>query len=67
VRCSRWTHADAGFATEWVLTPSSLDLTMGAFKALYGSETDDKKVVIMDLQWEFTGNRNASYVYNAVP
>lgn len=54
-----------GFADPWVLTPTSVDLTLAAFKALYGSNTDDKNIVIQNLQWEFTGNRMQAYGYNA--
>jgi len=54
-----------GFDSKWVKTPQSIDLTLGAFKALYGSTTDNKNVVIKDLQWEFTGNKKAEYSFNA--
>jgi hypothetical protein len=63
-RLHRLTHC-AGFDPAWVRTAGSIDLTIGAFKALYGSQTDDKNIVIQDLQWEFTGNRKAEYAFNA--
>lgn len=54
-----------GFDSKWVRTPGSIDLTLAAFKALYGSTTDDKNVVIKNLKWEFTGNKKAEYSFNA--
>jgi len=54
-----------GFDPKWVRTPGSIDLTLAAFKALYGSSTDDKDIVIQNLQWEFTGNKNTAYAFNA--
>lgn len=53
-----------GFDDKWVLSPGSIDLTLGAFKALYGSETNDKNIVVKNLQWEFTGYRKTDYTYN---
>lgn len=37
-------------------------MSVKQFKALYGSTTDDKNVVIKDLQWEFTGNSTSDRV-----
>jgi len=53
-----------GFDPQWVRSAGSVDLTLAAFAALYGSTTTDKDTVIMNLQWEWTGNRNSQYGYN---
>jgi len=55
-----------GFDDKWVLSPGSIDLTMAAFEALYGSSPNgDKNTVIKNLQWEFTGNVKEEYTFNA--
>lgn len=54
-----------GFATEWVRTPGSVDMTVALFTALYGSFDDNKDTVIQNLQWEFTGNVNEAYTFNS--
>jgi len=54
-----------GFDDKWVRTPGSIDLTLAAFSALYGSETSDKNIVIQNLEWTLTGNRKSSYAFNA--
>lgn len=41
-------HADP---LDLLYRPASVDLTLAAFKALYGEETDDKDTVISNLQW----------------
>lgn len=53
-----------GFDPTWVRTPGSVDLTLAAFQALYGSTTSDKDIVIQNLQWELTGNRMSAYGFN---
>lgn len=54
-----------GFAQQWVKTPGSIDLTVAAFTALYGSSTTNKDIVIQNLQWELTGNVNEAYTSKA--
>jgi len=54
-----------GFDEAWVLTPSSMDLTIAAFTALYGSFDNNKDTVVKDMSWWFTGNRNSAYAYDA--
>jgi len=44
-----------GFDDKWVLSPGSIDLTVGAFTSLYGSFDNNKDTVISGVEWEFTG------------
>ncbi|KAM0747593.1 hypothetical protein T439DRAFT_383216 [Meredithblackwellia eburnea MCA 4105] len=55
-----------GFASEWVLTPGSIDVITGSFAELYGSETTNKDDVVQGVTWSFTGNRNEQYKYKGV-
>lgn len=45
-----------GFDDTWVRTPASLDLTVGAFTAIYGSFDNNKDTVVQGATWKFTGN-----------
>jgi len=54
-----------GFDDAWVLTAASMDLTIAAFTALYGSFDDNKDTVVQNMSWRFTGNKNPAYEYGA--
>lgn len=54
-----------GFDDKWVKSAGSVDLTVAAFTALYGSFDGNKNTVIMDLEWEFTGNVKEEYTFNS--
>jgi len=43
------------FDDRWVLSPGSIDLTIGAFTELYGSFDNNKNTVIKGVEWSFTG------------
>lgn len=47
-----------GFDPRWVRTPTSIDLIFGLFTQLYGSETNNKNVVVTGASWKLTGNRS---------
>ncbi|TPX38114.1 hypothetical protein SmJEL517_g00359 [Synchytrium microbalum] len=52
-----------GFAHEWVKTPGSIDLMLGAYVALAGKLPDSKNDVLSGVQWGFTGQRSQKYSF----
>ncbi|KAJ3110004.1 hypothetical protein HDU96_006977 [Phlyctochytrium bullatum] len=54
------------FDQRWVLTPTSIDVTIKGFELLSGLGTPrDKNVVLSDVMWKFTGNRRTEYSFGA--
>ncbi|KAK4052617.1 hypothetical protein OIO90_004245 [Microbotryomycetes sp. JL221] len=52
-----------GFAQEWVKSEGSVDIVKQSFQKMFGKKTEDKNDVILDLEWELTGNRNDQYTF----
>lgn len=44
-----------GFDDKWVLSPGSIDATVGLFTEVYGSFDNNKNTVGQGVEWEFTG------------
>ena len=54
------------FDHKWVHSPGSIDIMINSYSVLYGSYAVNKDLVIMDVQWEFTGNYNPRYKFGGV-
>jgi len=52
-----------GFASEWLRSPLSIDIMYDAFGTLNGAKTNDKNVVIQNIEWTLTGKRNEQYKF----
>ncbi|TPX38115.1 hypothetical protein SmJEL517_g00358 [Synchytrium microbalum] len=52
-----------GFAHEWVKTPGSIDLMLGAYTSLAGNYPSSKNNVLSGVQWGFTGRRSQKYSF----
>ena len=52
-----------GFSHQWVLTPGSIDLMIGAYIELAGYYPSSKDQVMSNLQWGFTGRRSTQYQF----
>ncbi|TPX38120.1 hypothetical protein SmJEL517_g00357 [Synchytrium microbalum] len=52
-----------GFAHEWVKTPGSIDLMLGAYTSLAGYYPGSKNNVLSGVQWGFTGKRSQKYSF----
>ena len=52
-----------GFSHQWVRTPGSIDLMIGAYEQLAGYNPDSKDQVLQNVQWRFTGRRSTQYKF----
>ncbi|TPX38206.1 hypothetical protein SmJEL517_g00366 [Synchytrium microbalum] len=52
-----------GFSHQWVLTPGSIDLMLGAYTSLAGYYPGSKNNVLSGVQWGFTGRRSQKYSF----
>ena len=54
------------FDHKWVRSPGSIDIMINSYASLVGYYPTNKQIIIPNVNWEFTGNRNPQFAFGGI-